>query len=350
MMTLQQPRSRSILYVSRFVPHSVTVCLFHSLRNLGQEMHPFDALPYDPTSRIGGWLQFRYPFGPLVARVNDDLVKEVERIRPEVVWFDKPTLYTRDTMRAIHEAGAKIVFYGVDAPFGPRNDGCWRQFKRTYRMADLHCLVRQADVVRYRAWELPFIEIMLTFDPRSHFPPPAGFGESNRDRDVSYIGHPYEKRPTFLLKLARDHRIPMYINGNSFDRIWNPEEQRFFNLGGYLAGDQYRQGIWRSKINLSFVTEENEEDIGLKAVEIAGCGGFLMAVRTPGHQAIFEEDREAVFFSSVEECADKCRFYLRRPDLREAIAARGHERAIRSGYDHDTQLARVLNRLDGKED
>lgn len=54
-----------------------------------------------------------------------------------------------------------------------------------------------------------------------------------------------------------------------------------------------------------------------------------------------------MFFSSLDECADKCRFYLDRPDLRDPIASRGRERAVRSGYDNDTQLARILNRLDG---
>jgi spore maturation protein CgeB len=60
-----------------------------------------------------------------------------------------------------------------------------------------------------------------------------------------------------------------------------------------------------------------------------------------------EGDREAVFFSSLEDCADKCRFYLDRPELREAIARRGRERAVRSGYGNDTQLPKILNRLDG---
>ena len=109
----------------------------------------------------------------------------------------------------------------------------------------------------------------------------------------------------------------------------------------------YREAIWQSRINLSFVTHFNEEDISHKSVEIAACQGFLLALRTEGHQALFEEDREAVFFSSLEECADKCRFYLDRPELREAIARRGCERAVRSGYDNDTQLTKILNRLDG---
>jgi spore maturation protein CgeB len=344
------PRSRRILYVGDVAPATTSGLRFRSLERLGQQVQSFDFSPYKPSSRARSWLQFHYPYGPLVARANSDLRKVVAAFRPDIVWFDKPLAYTRQTMDSIHSAGGQIVFYLQDAPFGPRNDGCWRQFKRVFRMADLHCLVRKADVTRYSAWGLPWIKCILSYDPRLHYPPPHAWSDADRDRGLSYIGHPYEQRPDFLVQLARDRQLPVFINGNYWRRTLSPEQQQYVTLGDFLAGDEYRSGIWRSKINLSFVTEENEEDIAHKAVEIAACAGFLLAVRTPGHREAFEEDREAVFFSSVEECADKARFYLNRPDLREAIAARGRERAVRSGYDNDTQLARILNRLDGKAD
>jgi hypothetical protein len=321
-----------------------------ALRRLGQQVQSFNLIPYIPGNRAAVWLYFRYPFGPIVARVNQDLIKAVKSFRPDLVWFDKPLAFTPETMRAIQRAGTKIVFYVQDAPFGPRNDGCWRQFLKVYHMADLHCLVRKADVARYRAWGLPSIETMFSFEPTMHFPPPPGFSEGELTREVSYIGHPYEQRPAFLLKLAREHALPVSINGYRWKRALAPNELKWFTHGDFLANEQYRAAIWASKINLSFVTEDNEDDIAHKAVEIAACGGFLLALRTPGHQAIFEEDREAVFFSSIEECADKCRFYLSRPELREAIAGQGRERAVRDGYDNDTQLARILNKLDENSD
>jgi spore maturation protein CgeB len=347
-MTTPLPRSRSILYVAAFAPSSTAAYRFEALQHLGQQVHLFDLQRYEPSMRVAQSLQSRFPFGPFVARINRDLRKMVAALRPNVVWFDKPTLFTADTMRAVHQAGAQIVFYVQDAPFGPRNDGCWRQFLNVYRMADLHCLFRKADVARYSAWELPWIETMFSFDSHMHFPPHSGFSDADRNREVSYIGHPHERRPEFLLKLARDHHLSVFINGNRWSRTLNHEDLHFFTLGDFLANEQYRSGIWKSRINLSFVTEDNQDDIAHKAVEIAACAGFLLAVRTPGHQALFEEDREAVFFSSVEECADKSRFYLNRSDLREVIASRGRDRAKHSGYDNDTQLTRILNRLDGK--
>lgn len=344
------PRARSILYAGDLNPASTAAYRFEAIKRLRQHAQPFNLQIFKPTNRVMHWLRFRYPLGPLVAHINRELVKTVESTRPDVVWFDKPLVFTPETMRAIHKAGAQIVFYVQDAPFGPRNDGCWRQFQKVYQMADLHCLVREADVARYQAWGLPWIKTMFSFDPGMHFPPPPGFSDANRNRSVSYIGYPYEQRHAFMLQLARNYQLSVFINGNRWLRVLAPEERQLFTLGSFLGGEKYRSGIWRSKINLSFVTETNEDDIAHKAVEIAACAGFLLALRTRGHQAIFDEDREAVFFSSVEECAEKARFYLNRQDLRETIAARGRERAVHDGYDNDTQIARILNRLDGKPD
>src|SRR5262249_28189166 len=160
---------------------------------------------------------------------------------------------------------------------------------------------------------------MFSFDPAMQYPPPEGWLDADRNREVSYIGHPHEDRPAFLRTLAAKYSLPLSINGNLWDKLLGAENLPNIRIGGHLGPDQYREAIWRSKINLSFVTQANEDDIAHKAVETAACSGFLLTLRTPGHEALFEEDREAVFFSSVEECADKARFYLDRPDLRQAI-------------------------------
>jgi hypothetical protein len=348
-MTVTMPRGRRILYVGAVSAGQTSSYRLESLRLLGQDVEALGIQPYLWRSRAGKWLQIRYPFGPMASRLNGAILKAVSSFRPDVVWLDKPTMVSPETMDALRQFGAQTVFYVQDAPFGPRNDGCWRQFMRTFRKADLHCLFRKADVARYSEWGLPWIETMFSFDQRLHFPPQARMGDGKRDRGISYIGHPHEDRPEFLVRLAREHDLPVFVNGNLWESVLTAEDQSRMTLGGFLAGDAYREGIWRSKINLSFVTEDNEDDIAHKAVEIAACGGFLMAVRTPGHEALFEEDKEAVFFSSVEECAEKARFYLGRPELREAIGARARARAVRSGYDNGTQMARILNRLDGVE-
>jgi hypothetical protein len=287
------------------------------------------------------------PFDFIVRRVNRDLLRAVFQEKPDLVWFDKPIQFTPDTIQTIKQTGALTVCYNPDNPFGTLKEQIWYQFYKVIRLFDLHCLFREVDVPRYTQWGLPWIRTTLSFEPSVHFPPPSGWSDSQRPRSVSYVGSPFEQRPDFLRRLADDKGIPVAIAGDRWQKFLNPDVFRRLVTDGYRSDDQYREAIWQSRINLSFVTHFNEEDISHKSVEIAACGGFLLALRTSGHQALFDEDREAAFFSSLEECADKCRFYLEHPALRAAIAQKGRERGVRSGYDNDTQLARILHRLDG---
>jgi spore maturation protein CgeB len=348
-MTL--PRRRRILCPCDPRPGTTSGYRLRSLRRLGQDVIPFDLTQYTPSSKYLNVLAARAPIGPLISGINHDLLRMVREHKPDVVFFDKPTQFTRKTILDIKKAGVTTVYYNQDNPFGPRNDHGWYQLKRVFRLFDLHCAIRNTDVIRFQQWGLQWVRIMLSFEPSVHFPPADSWSDQDRPRPVSYIGHPHENRPAFLRSLAEEHSVPLTISGSPrWKTVWPSDLFARSFMYGQLTDDRYREEIWRSRINLSFLTTLNEEDIAHKSVEIAACQGFLMALRCEGHQAIFEEDKEAVFFSSVEECADKCRFYLNRPDLRDAIAQRGRERAVRSGYDNDTQLLRVLNHLDGIDD
>lgn len=342
-----------ILYAGSLAKGETSLNRFQALERLGQQVIAFDLSRFDSKFKTVNALRFRYPVGPLVAKVNAALVDAVRDQRPHVVWFDRPTVFTPETVRAVKASGALTVCFTMDNPFGPRKDGCWHQFYKIYPLLDLHCVFRKADVVRYRGRGLNFLETQFSYDPVLQFAPPAGWSDRDRTREVSYIGHPHEERPQFLRALIDAHKLPVVISGNGWQKAIAGEERerlmRSGNLqdaGGLLKEADYREAMWRSKINLSFVTHLNEDDVAHKSFEIAACRGFLLALRSPGHAAAFEEGREAEFFSSVEECAEKIRHYLAHPAEREEIALRGWERARRSGYDNDTQLSRIVARLE----
>jgi hypothetical protein len=345
---LNPPVKRRILCVCDPRPGQTSGYRLRAFQRLGQDVIPFDVSAYEPRSRILSALRFRLPSGPLIYRVNRDLLNSVRQHKPDVVWFDKPVHFTKNTILEIKAGGAQTVCYNQDNPFGPRKDPGWLQFHRMFRLFDLHCLLRTVDIARYSAWGLPWIKVLLSYEPTVHFPPPPGWSDDRRTRGVSYVGSPYEDRPQFLQRLV-ELQLPVVISGPRWRKFLPPEFVARYVSHDYLADSGYREAIWQSRVNLGFVTQLNEEDIGHKSMEIAACQGFLLTLRTAGHQAAFDEDREAVFFSSLEECAEKCRFYLERPALREGIAQRGRDRAVQSGYDNDTQLAKVLRRLDGRD-
>ncbi len=344
----EQPKRRKILYVGPLAPGNTSLYRLEAFRRLGQEMVPFAVDEYEPRNRYVNALRYRYPVGPLVARVNAALQRLVRAERPDVVWFDKPVHFHAGTVELVKRLGATTVCYNQDNPFGPRNDGCWKQFYKVFRRFDLHCLFRNVDVLRYAEWGLPALKIALSYDPLQHFPPPAGWSDADRDRELAYTGSPLEQRPEFLRELGETFGLPVSVAGPRWDGAWPEAVRRKYLFGGMMKGEEYRKAMWRSRINMAFVTKMNEEDVAHKSFEITACAQFLLAERSEGHQEAFEEDREAVFYGSIEECAEKARWYLEHPAERERIAAAGRARAERSGYSNDAQLAKVLAHLDGR--
>jgi spore maturation protein CgeB len=192
------------------------------------------------------------------------------------------------------------------------------------------------------------IKIQTAYEPTIHFPPPAGWSDAERTRDVSFIGTAYDDRPEFLTRLWREC-------GPECGDLRQRGVARAAGCGGG-CGDLYREravwsgvsrGVWRSKINLSFLTHSNQDEFAHKSFEIAACGGFLLAERSEGHAERFVEDEEAVFFAGFDECVAKIRRYLPDEAARARIAAAGRERAVRSGYSNDVQMAKMVERLRG---
>jgi spore maturation protein CgeB len=336
-----------ILYVGSLARGSTSRHRCLSLQRLCATVAGFDLNRYQPKSRTLNAVRTRLPVGPLIAKVNANLLQAAAKFRPDVIWFDKPIHFPTETVLALKSRGARLVCYNMDSPFGPRNDPGWLQFKRVYRLFDLHCLFRASDVERYEAWKLPWIKLQFSYDPSIHVLPPAPWSDADRTRGVSFIGSPYEERPAFLRSLAEEFNLPLSIAGPRWEGVYPDAFARKHLTSGPLMDEEYAEGIWRSRVNLAFISRLNEDDVALKAFEIAACGQFLLARRSEEHMALFAEDSEVAFFSSREECASKAQFYLDRPDLRQAFGVRLRERAVHSGYDNDTQLAKVLARLSG---
>jgi spore maturation protein CgeB len=212
---------------------------------------------------------------------------------------------------------------------------------------DLHVVQRDANITDYKArGARDVIKIQTAYEPTIHFPPPAGWSDRDRNREVSFIGTPYDDRAETLAWLADDKDFQVTISGN--DRQWKRALglEKFSRLyrEGELYQQQYREAIWRSKINLSFLTWANKDEFVHKSFEIAGCGGLLLAERSEGHRQRFVEDEEAVFFTGREELAAKIARYLQDEAARARIAAAGHARAERDGYHNDRQVGLIVER------
>ena len=72
-------------------------------------------------------------------------------------------------------------------------------------------------------------------------------------------------------------------------------------------------------------------------------GRVLCAERTPEHLRMYLEGQEAEFWSTPEECAEKCRILLADDLRRQQVAAAGRRRCLKNGTLNETVLRQVLD-------
>jgi hypothetical protein len=352
-----EPRSLEnlrVLFVTDLTPNQFGVYRLGALRRLGLEhVAVLDRNEYRSPGLVGK-LEFRLQAGPQVDRFNRDLLRVARQERVNVAILDKVLQLRPGTLAGLRQAGVYCIDFVIDNPFGPRRDPGWRLYRKTVAGYDLTAVQRDVNLADYgRAGARHVVRTQTSFERTVHYPPPDGWSDAMRDRQVSFIGSPYDDRADFLAALWRDG-VPVAISGPG-DR-WEASLPADVFAGafgqGELIGDAYREAIWRSRISLAFVTRSNSDQVAQKAFEIAACGGFLLAERTAEHRALFEEDVEAVYFTGLAECRAKIDRYLPDEQARSRIAAAGRERAWSSGYDNDGVLRRLLEqaaaRMDGR--
>jgi len=319
-----------------------------ALERLGHTVVTLDPNDYLFENQLLQKLAFRVSVGPQVQRLNRDLMRLAGAEKPDIFWADKVLLLQPRTLKRMSAMGITSVSYMIDNAFGPRRDPGCRLYMKDIPFFDLHVTQRSVNFADYLTrGARDVMKVQTAYEATVHFPPPEGWSDKDRDREVSFVGTPYDDRAEVLSRLS-DAGLPVTISGSA--RLWaaalsEAAYAKMFRVGELYEAD-YREAIWRSKINLSFLTRSNHDEYTHKSFEIAGCGGFLMAERCEGHSLKFREDEEAVFFSGVEELIEKIRRYLPDEQARTRIAAAGCERAVRDGYHNDHQVELIVARVE----
>ena len=315
---------------------------------MGHTVVIVDPLDYLYTQPLLQKLAFRMVAGPQVERLNQDLLRLAREFEPDLFWAEKVLQLQPGTLRKFRAGGMASVSYMIDNAFGPRRDPGWRLYMKDIPEFDLHVTQRTVNVADYTGrGARDVMKVQTAYEQTIHFPSPVPVTDVERTREVSFIGTPYDDRAQTMTKVS-EAGLPMTISGNprQWSRALTPEAYaKMFRLGE-LFEKEYRETIWRSKINLSFLTRSNQDEYTHKSFEIAGCGGFLLAERSEGHLKKFVEDEEAVFFEGVDELMAKIRRYLPDEAARARIAAAGCARAKRDGYHNDHQVGLMVERIE----
>ncbi|MBO6241714.1 MAG: glycosyltransferase [Butyrivibrio sp.] len=97
-----------------------------------------------------------------------------------------------------------------------------------------------------------------------------------------------------------------------------------------------------SKINLNSSLRSAQSAIPLRALDIMGCGAFLMTNPQPEICEFFEDKKEVVIFDSIDEALDLAGYYLKHDDERRKIAVAGYEN-VKKNFRYEDKLYKMFS-------
>jgi hypothetical protein len=336
-----------ILYVGPLWYGSTALHRKIALQELGHHVIDIDTTP--PNPKMERWLLVRIlrrlGCPPDLAKANRRILSYIEHNPIDILWVDKGLTISPQNLQIVKNRYPYcwLVSYSPDDMMNPRNQS--KRYLASVPLYDLHVTTKSYNVSELK--ELGARDVLFVdnaYDPHTHRPLSLTPEEKAFwGADVGFIGRFEEARYKMMLALA-EAGVQVTVRGPG----WEPYSGRHRNLivkPGWVLGDDYAKAICATKINLGFLSKANRDLQTTRSIEIPACGGFMLAERTEEHLALFQEGKEAEFFSDEAELIYKVRYYLEHEEQRLQIAACGRERCLRSGYSNHERLRTVLDYL-----
>lgn len=319
----------------------------YALRRLGCHVVDIDSQTIFPRLRtVVGRIGRRCAARLLVAEYNTLILETARLLKPDFLLAFKGLNVRPDTLQELRADGVPLYNYYPDIA------GYIRGQMLEKSLPEYDCIFHTkpnwpADVTAFaslRRW----IPVAHGYDPELHFPAPL----DSRDRwqfgcDLVFIGTHTPHKEEILAELAGRLQTPdLKVWGHGWVERSEHTALRPFLAGGPAIGQTYVKAIRGAAITLAIMSGKvggapTGDQTSTRTFEIPACGGFMLHERTPEVLDLFHEGREIECFDTVEECAQKIRHYLARPEEREAIQAAGRRRCV-PAYSYDNRMREIL--------
>lgn len=318
----------------------------------GWQVEPFATDPY--FSSLIGRAEEKYLMPGLCLRqMNRDLLGMAKALQPEVIFIWRGTHLQAETLAALRrETRAVLVSYHTDDPFSPLYQGdaplhwrrLWRYARRAIPLYDVHFVFRQHNAAEFRAAGARHIHLLRGHYVQGLHEPRALTPEEERQygAEVVFIGY-YEPVRLQYLKALVEAGVRVRLYGPA--KTWTPHVGSLLGLVRPVFGEEYVRALCGAPLALCCFSRLNRDTHTTRVFEIPACGRVLVSERTDEMRTLFEEGREAVYFSSPSELVDQVRRLLADPDGMARVARAGRARCLRDGHSAEERAAYVLNCL-----
>ncbi|MGR3274561.1 CgeB family protein [Acaryochloris marina NIES-2412] len=320
--------------------HSNSYRRYLALLRLGCSVSLFD--PYESISPWTTRISWKTGYKFIQGHIRKWLVSQLSDLpKPSVIWVNSGEIFGRKCLEYLRGFGAPIVLYNNDDPTGFRDGLRFSTLLKNLSFYDLCVVMRQVNELEYRFYGARRItRVWMSYDEFVHSPT---VGNRLNLSNISFIGtyRSLENRDHFLHNLLCSG-LDIEIWGNGWDR-----SSKYFQLQDYCygpaLGNTYTKVLQESAISIGFLSSTNRDIHTRRTFEIPASGGLLCAERTCEHQLLFEEGREAVYWSSSHECIEVCEYLIQNPNRRETIRDAGMKKVRELGVGNEDICRQILS-------
>lgn len=277
--------------------------------------------------------------GPLVNRVNKELLKRVKSEKPDMIFFYAARLIQAKTIRKIHDMGITVFAYNNDNPFAEYYPKYfWRHFRKSLKYSDVTFVYRQSNMEDCKKYGCPRAELL-----RSYYMKSRNYHMENvnvKVPKVVFIGHYEQDERKSYIKALLDRKIEIGVPAANW---------RDFEAGNpYLVQmekclEQYNEQINACEIAVVFLSKINKDTYTRRCFEIPATKTFMLAPYTDDLASMFIEDEEIVFFRNENEFVEKIQYYLEHTDQRKRIAEAGYRRVMKDGHEVCDRVKQIMS-------
>lgn len=290
-----------------------------------------------------GTAQNKFLIGPALFWLNQELLSVGCSVKPDVIFVWRGTPVWAETLRKLKQrTGATLVSYNNDDCFGQSRDWrMWKHFKLNIPEYDLHFVYRPVNLEEYQAAGARRVEILLPyFIPELHRPVILSQQDHARfDCDVVFVGHYEDDGRVRYVRALVEAGLHVRLFGGSY---WNSKTlgdlHTYFGPVSLAMGEDYVKALTGAKMCLAFLSRLNRDTYTRRSFEIPACGALMLSERTTDLTKFYQEDVEAVFFSTPEELVEKAGWLAKGEVRRKQIAQAGFQRCVNDKHD-------VVNRM-----
>jgi hypothetical protein len=237
----------------------------------------------------------------LQRKIQKLLLNRVKNEKYDLIWVFKGMEILPNTLSMLKKQTQRLINFNPDNPFIFSGKGSGnKNITRSIHLYDEHFTYdRQVKAKIETEFNLKCTLVPFGFDPEVI--PVEELNDLEETNAVCFLGNPDSYRAKILQSIL-DKNICLHVYGNGWnDFLKHPK----LTIYGPVYEKEYFKTLRKYRVQLNIMRVHNLNSHNMRSIEIPGCGGIMLAPKTKDHEAFFTENRDAFFYSNVNQLVEQ---------------------------------------------